>query len=108
MAPKLLVALAALAIVFIVVAIVGSSGGHDKSSTSAAPASTPVAKAGQDEEGSSSSQTPEALGYPGVATNNPTRIGGSDPTSNAAAVALAVFPSTTPAQRPAAVTLVDE
>jgi hypothetical protein len=108
LAPKLLAALAALAVVFIVVAIVGGSGGNDTSSTSAAPASAPVASDGKDQEGSSSSPAPGALGYPGVATNNTTRVGGSDPTSNAAAVALAVFPSTTPAQRPAAVTLVDE
>jgi hypothetical protein len=105
LAPKLLAALVALALVFIVVAIVGSSGGDDKASTSAAPASAPAAADQGDE---SSSDTPEALGYPSLATNNTTRIAGSDPTSNAAAVALAVFPSTTPAQRPAAVTLVDE
>ncbi|HET9676193.1 MAG TPA: cell wall-binding repeat-containing protein [Solirubrobacterales bacterium] len=108
LAPKLLAALVVLALVFIVVAIVGSSGGDDKAgTTSAAPASAPAA-AGQGDEGSSSAQAPEALGYPGTATNNTTRIGDSDPTSNAAAVSLAVFPSTTPAQRPAAVTLVDE
>jgi putative cell wall binding repeat protein len=104
-APKLLAALVALAVVFIVVAIVGSGGSDDK--TSAAPASAPAAAAGAG-EGSSSAQTPEVLGYPSFATNNTTRIGGSDPASNAAAVSLAVFPSTTPAQRPAAVTLVDE
>lgn len=108
LAPKLLAALAALAVVFIVVAIVGGSGGNDnKTSTSAAPASASAA-ANQGDGGSSSSQTPEALGYPSFATSNTTRIGGSDPASNAAAVSLAVFPSTTPAQRPAAVTLVDE
>lgn len=50
----------------------------------------------------------EELGYPSFATNNTTRVGGSDPASTAAAIALAVFPSTTTAQRPAAVTLVDE
>ncbi|MGN6557598.1 MAG: cell wall-binding repeat-containing protein [Solirubrobacterales bacterium] len=108
LAPKLLAALAGLAVVFIVVAIVGSSGGSDsKTSTGAAPASAPVA-ANQGDESSSSSQTPEALGFPSFATNNTTRVGGSDPASNAAAISLAVFPSTTPAQQPAAVTLVDE
>src|SRR5438128_1235926 len=53
-------------------------------------------------------QAPEALGYPSFATNNTTRIGGSDPAANAAAVALAVFPSTTASQRPAAVALAGE
>jgi hypothetical protein len=48
------------------------------------------------------------LGYPSAASNNTTRIGGSDPATIAATVALAVYPSTTPAQRPGAVTLVGE
>lgn len=102
-APKLLAGLVALAIVFIVVAIVGSSG-SDKGDTSAAPA---PATSGAD-SASGSSQTAETLGYPAFATNNTTRIGGSDPVANAAAVALAVFPSTTAEQRPAAVTLASE
>ena len=53
-------------------------------------------------------EAPEELGYPEFATNNTTRVGGADPASNAAAVALAVFPSATPEQRPDAVVLVDE
>ena len=36
----------------------------------------------------------EELGYPSFATNNTTRVGGSDPATTAAGVALAVFPST--------------
>ncbi|HET9199106.1 MAG TPA: cell wall-binding repeat-containing protein, partial [Solirubrobacterales bacterium] len=106
-APKLLIALVALAVVFIVVAVVwGTSGGED-GGTSATPAPTPApaeekpAEAGGD-------QTAEELGYPGFATNNTTRIGGSDPAANAAGAALAVFPSTAPEQRPAAVTVVGE
>jgi hypothetical protein len=103
-APKLLAALIALAVVFIVIAIVwGSSGGEDSSET---PVLAPATEQGA--SGETSSQTAEALGYPGFATNNTTRIGGADPTANAAAEALAVFPSTTPGQRPAAVTLVGE
>jgi hypothetical protein len=104
-APKALIALVALALVFIVVAIVwGTSGGEDDSGTTAAPA-----PANQGGDGTTPpSQTTEALGYPGFATNNTTRIGGSDPAGNAAGAALAVFPSTTPQQRPDAVTLVGE
>jgi hypothetical protein len=105
-APKLLAALVALAVVFIVIAIVwGSSGGED-SSEAPAPAPAPATKQGISEE--APSQTTEALGYPGFATNNTTRIGGSDPIANAAGAALAVFPATTPEQRPDAVTLVGE
>lgn len=104
LAPKLLAALVVLALVFIVVAIVGSSGGKDES-TSPAPAPS----GGQSDSGdTAASVTPEALGYPSFATDNTTRVGGSDPTANASAAALAVFPSTTPAQRPAAVTMVSE
>ncbi|HET8564889.1 MAG TPA: cell wall-binding repeat-containing protein [Solirubrobacterales bacterium] len=106
LAPKLLAALAALAVVFIVVAIVFSGGGKNESSNEGAAAPRPAAPGKPDE--APVSQTPEALGYPSFATNNTTRIGGSDPAANAAAVALAVFPSTTPAQRPTAVTLVNE
>jgi len=105
--PKLLLALVALALVFIVVAVVwGTSGGEDGgASETPAPAPAPAAEKPDD---SAAEQTAEALGYPGFATNNTTRIGGSDPAANAAGAALAVFPSTTPAQRPAAVTVVGE
>jgi hypothetical protein len=106
LAPKLLGALVVLALIFIVVAIVGSSGGKDEGSNEGAPAPAPAA--GDDGSDSAPAPTPEALGYPSFATNNTTRIGGSDPAANAAAVALAVFPSTTPSQQPAAVTFVSE
>lgn len=105
-APKVLAGLVVLALAFIVVAIVGSSGGSDKADTSAAPAPAPAASGNA--SGGSASQTAEELGYPSFATNNTTRIGGADAATNAAGVALAVFPSTTDAQRPAAVTLVNE
>ncbi|HEV2791536.1 MAG TPA: cell wall-binding repeat-containing protein [Solirubrobacterales bacterium] len=105
-APKFLLGLVVLALVFIVAAIVGGSGGDEETAGNPAPAPAPASNA--DAEEAPASQAPEALGYPSFATNNTTRIGGSDPASNAAAVALAVFPSTTPEQRPAAVTLVGE
>jgi hypothetical protein len=107
-APKLLIGLVALALVFIVVAIVGSSGGK-KSDTAAAPTPAPApASEGAGDASSSPAQTAEQLGYPSFATDNTTRIGGSDSAANAAGAALAVFPSTTAAQRPAAVTLASE
>jgi hypothetical protein len=99
--PKLLAALVLVAVVFIVAAVLGGTGGSDKSSDQAAPA--PVAASGDSGSGST-----EALGYPAFATNNTTRIGGSDPATIAAAAAFAVYPSTTPSQRPQAVTLVPE
>jgi hypothetical protein len=105
-APKMLLALVALALVFIVVAIVWGTSGDDGSGTSDTPAPAPAAAGKPDR--AAAEQTAESLGYPGFATNNTTRIGGSDPAANAAGAALAVFPSTTPAQRPAAVTIVSE
>lgn len=106
--PKLLAALVLVAIVFIVAAVLGGSGGSKSASQSAGPAPAPApATAGSAPE-TPASQTSEQLGYPAFATNNTTRIGASDPASNAAAVALAVFPSTDPSQRPKAVTLVGE
>jgi hypothetical protein len=52
-----------------------------------------------------SSSTPSGLGIPEIATKNTTRIAGADPVSNAAAVALAVFPSRAAGTHPAAVAL---
>jgi putative cell wall-binding protein len=56
------------------------------------------------------SSEPEAthdLGFPAFATKNTTRIGGADSIANAAGVARAVFPATTPENRPSAVALID-
>jgi putative cell wall-binding protein len=53
---------------------------------------------------------PEAshdLGFPAFATKNTTRVAGADPIADAAGVARAVFPSTSPETRPAAVALID-
>ncbi len=102
---KAIAALVAIAIAFIVAAVLGAGGDSD-SEPSLSPAPAPVPAESEPSE-ASAAQSPEQLGYPAFATNNTTRVGGSDPAANAAAVALAVFPSVTPEQRPAAVTLVD-
>jgi hypothetical protein len=107
-APKALAALVVLALAFIAAAIVFGSGGEGDQDTTSAPAPAPAPSNTSDPAEPSSSQTAEALGYPSFATNNTVRIGGSDPTANAAGAALAVFPSTTAEQRPDAVTLVGE
>jgi hypothetical protein len=49
----------------------------------------------------------EDLGFPTFATKNTTRVAGADPIADAAAVALAVDPSTGGVEGPDAVTLVD-
>lgn len=105
---KGIAALVVIAIVFIVAAVVGGSGGAKSDSESAAPAPAPAPVVDDSAVEPDEAQSTEALGYPAFATGNTTRVGGSDPATNAAGVALAVFPSTTPAQRPAAVTLVGE
>ena len=120
---KLVAVLVLVAVGFILLAVLGGSG--SKKGESAAPtpstatASTHLAAAsgesssgsegeGEGESGDSASASAEELGYPSFATSNTTRIGGSDPVSNAAATALAVFPSTNGKQRPVAVAMVDQ
>jgi putative cell wall binding repeat protein len=50
----------------------------------------------------------QALGFPTFATKNTTRVGGADPTADAAGVALATYPSQGGTEGPPAVTLVEE
>jgi hypothetical protein len=101
---KLIGGAVVLAVVFILAAILGGGGGD--SVDSAAPPVSGSEPAERDREAASQSTT--QLGYPAFATKNTTRVGGDDAAANAAGAALAVFPSTDDAQRPAAVTLVDE
>jgi ell wall binding domain 2 (CWB2) len=101
---KAVAGLFVLAIVFIVAAILGG-GGANESEAPEAPA--PIGEAAESPAESPAAQTPDELGYPAFATANTTRVGGSDPASNAAGIALAAFPSIAPSQRPAAVALVD-
>lgn len=102
---KAIAGLVLVAIVFLVAAVLGG-GSSDEPAQKPAPA--PAAKEPSGEEQTPAAEAAEELGYPSFATNNTTRVGGSDAATTAAGVALAVYPSTVPAQRPAAVTLVDE
>lgn len=94
-----------LAAVFLVAAVLG--GGNERGSIEGA-----APRVGGDgfelDPAPPPRQSTEELGYPAFATKNTTRIGGPDSAANAAGAALAVFPSTDDAQRPAAVALVDE
>jgi hypothetical protein len=92
---------------FLVAAILGGGGGGEAPVGGAAPqvaGRQTTAQGGAPAPGQSTAE----LGYPAFATKNTTRVGGADAAANAAGVALAVFPSVGPGQRPAAVTLVDE
>lgn len=99
---KAVAALFVLAAVFIVAAILGGGGGDESTKTPA-----PVSAARGAPAGAPAAQTPDELGYPGFATANTTRVGGGDPSSNAAAVALATYPSSKSSQQPEAVAVVD-
>jgi len=100
---KAVAALFLLAIVFLAAAILGGGSGEEQ----AAKAPAPVSEAPSASAETPAEQAPEQLGYPAFATSNTTRVGGADAVANAAGVALATYPSTTPAQRPPAVTVVD-
>jgi ell wall binding domain 2 (CWB2) len=102
---KGIAALVLAALAFIVAAVIGGAGDSDRE---ASPSPAPIPATAPEDAPEPPSQTAEQLGFPGFATGNTTRVGGSDAIANAAAVALAVFPSITSTQRPAAVTLVGE
>ncbi len=55
--------------------------------------------------GQSAASPAAGIGFPVLATKNTTRVSGVDPISNAAGVALAVFPSATAGTHPTAVTI---
>jgi hypothetical protein len=106
--PAALKAIAGLVLVAIVFLLAAVLGGGSSNEPVEKPAPAPPAAEPSGEEQTPAAEAAEELGYPSFATNNTTRVGGSDAASAAAGVALAVYPSTVPAQRPAAVTLVDE
>jgi hypothetical protein len=56
---------------------------------------------------SDSDEAATQLGFPSTATRNTIRVGGADAAGDAAGVASAAFPATTPTNRPNAVVLVD-
>ncbi len=102
---KAIAGLVILAIAFIVAAVLG--GGSSKENTIPSGAAAPTT-GNESAANTPAGQTATELGYPAFATSNTTRVGGADPAANAAAVALAAYPSTQPSLRPAAVALLDE
>src|SRR3954463_8611377 len=90
-----LLALLALAV------LAGCGGGGG--SPSAGKTEQPVLGASGDDKPSG-----PPLGFPVVATKNPTRVAGADSAADAAAVAHAVFPARTQESKPQAITLVDK
>jgi hypothetical protein len=77
----------------------GGGGGEDSTSGGGVSTTPPT---------SSQKQAAAKLGFPTVATRNTVRVGGGDAVADLAGVAAAVFPATTPRDRPHAVVLVDK
>jgi ell wall binding domain 2 (CWB2) len=78
-------------------ALAGCGGGSTKFVTTPGSGSVTVESTG--------GQASQKLGFPGLATKNTTRVAGSDPISDAAGVALAVYPSQTAGTHPQAVVI---
>lgn len=105
---KAIAGLVLVALVFLVAAVLGGGGSNKEDEKPAAAPVQVTPEPAAEEKQTPTAEAAEELGYPAFATNNTTRVGGSDAATTAAGVALAVFPSIKVAQRPAAVTLVDE
>lgn len=88
-------------------AVVLALAGEDDEPQAAAPAPPAVIVEQPPPEDEPEEIETEDLGFPAFATKNTTRVSGSSPTANAAAVALAVFPSTGGIEGPDAVSVVD-
>lgn len=92
---------AALLVVLTLV-LSGCGGGGGDGSSADEPRRPALGKRAEEPEAA------RALGFPAFATKNTTRVGGADPVADAAAAALAVFPSVNRDTRPRAVVLVDQ
>jgi hypothetical protein len=87
--------------------VAAAAAGCGKETTGPLPAATRTVTAPVSGVAGDQPQGAGDLGFPAFATKNTTRVGGADPTADAAGVAQAVFPSTGPTSRPAAVVLAD-
>jgi hypothetical protein len=79
-------------------ALAAAGCGKDRTEVGKSPV---IGKKGGDESAA------RALGFPAFATKNTTRVGGADPTADAAGAARAVYSATSATTRPLAITLVD-
>jgi hypothetical protein len=81
------------------ITITSSSSGSSSSSSSSTSAQ------GGSKSGGAASQTAQGLGFPEFATRNTTRVPGANPVTDAAGVALAVYPSVASGTHPPVVTI---
>ncbi len=87
------------------VLLTGCGGSKDSSGTRTNPSAPVLGQPAKTSAGAK--QAALALGFPGFATKNTTRVGGADPIADAAGVAQAVYPGAAADSRPGAVTIVD-
>jgi hypothetical protein len=99
--PAAMLAITLVAVGVVVYVAVSDSGSNDRITNTPGPAPQVVVEQAPVPDEASD------LGFPTFATKNTTRVAGADPTADAAAVALAVWPSTGDLAGPDAVTLVD-
>ena len=78
-------------------AVIGGCGGTSKLVVTSSPSISGVP--------SKNAQATQKLGYPWLVTKNTTRVAGADPVADAAAVALAVYPSAASGTHPPAVVI---
>jgi hypothetical protein len=107
--PVVAAVVAALLLAGAVVALIATGALDSGGSEPAAPAPQ-IGGSGpqQHPQASPEPQPPADLGFPAFATQNTTRVGGADPTSDAAGVALAAFPSQGGSESPGAVVVVGD
>jgi hypothetical protein len=100
------------AVLLLVVAAsaLGACGGGSGGTPGAGPSPAPFVGGGETRPPKVivKSKSPDSLGFPAFATKNTTRVGGSDPVTDAAGVALSVFPGQSVDTRPPAVALADQ
>jgi hypothetical protein len=85
------------------IALSGCSGLNEKDNSGRSGGANPEISAQ-----STSSQATAELGFPVTATRNTTRVAGADPVADVAGAVSAVFPATSPDNRPHAVAIVDK
>ena len=103
-------ALVAIVCALLAAIAAGCGGGSKQSGTSAAAGAATTAASSSSSSSTAttrghSAQTAKSLGFPETATRNTTRVAGTNPVSDAAGVALAVYPSVAAGTHPSVVTI---
>jgi hypothetical protein len=100
----------ALLLLVVAASALGACGGDNSPTSGAGPSPAPFVGGAETRPPKVvvQSKEPDSLGFPAFATKNTTRVGGADPVTDAAGVALSVFPGQSVETRPPAVALADQ